>query len=185
MSKIWRAAPSYGRFCNNSEIDGLEKLDRIRFGTGTSIRSDFPKDLRVICKENIPIIDYFPIGAMDLVSDRLRTSLENANVEAEFLPVKVKPPKMTSISYFALNILRVIDCIDDARSIYEKDTFGTGWAWKIKRLAIDERVVGNTPMFRVGRAWHMIIGVSEVLSAKLEEAGYVGMQFVNAEDCYF
>ncbi len=85
--------------------------------------------------------------------------------------------------YEALNILRVVDCLDESRSVFEKWTSadhrpelaGQYRSVPVLRVAVD-RIPPDAHIFRVHR-WHVGLVVSEVLKRAMEVEGCVGAEF--------
>lgn len=86
-------------------------------------------------------------------------------------------------SYFLVNVLRVIRCIDDARceAVFyytqeDEEPERLGEYRNVRRLRIDPSVVGDAHIFRPW-GWQLTIIISERVKDAMEEAGLTGTRF--------
>jgi hypothetical protein len=87
-----------------------------------------------------------------VVNARLRGLLEErAGAEIEFLPVNIvdHSGEKVDASYFVVNFLRIIDCIDKATTTWEPDSLDPETLAEVENLTIDEtRIDPAAQLFR-------------------------------------
>jgi hypothetical protein len=128
-------------------------------------------------------LDFTSTGlAIPVVSRHVVSLFERLGLlkQVQFFPAQVKGQ---AEPYFILNILRVIRCIDDARSeevVYWKPEDGrpdkVGQYRNVVGMRIDSSQVGDAHIFRPW-GWRVVIIVSEQLKQVLEEEGITGPRF--------
>lgn len=119
--------------------------------------------------------------AVPIVSEHLSAEICGiAGEDVQRLPVNI--PEV--YGYDVLNILRVVDCLDEARSEYikwkEEDHRAdlAGQYRSVTRLRVDhERIPEDAHIFRIER-WPIGIVVSEGMKAAMEEVGCFGARFL-------
>jgi hypothetical protein len=101
--------------------------------------------------------------------------------QVQFIPAHVEGQ---SDPYFVLNVLRVIRCIDEARSEeihHWKPEDGSpekvGQYRVVSGMRIDPSQVEDAHIFRPG-GWRVVIVVSESLKQAMEEEGITGPRFI-------
>jgi hypothetical protein len=117
-----------------------------------------------------------------VVSSRFVQLFERLNVrDVQFIPARVEGH---SEPYFILNPLRVIRCIDDARSEevrYWKPEDGqpekVGEYRVVAGMRIDPTKVGDARIFRPW-GWRVALVISEDLKLAMEQEGITGTRFV-------
>jgi hypothetical protein len=103
--------------------------------------------------------------------------------DVQLLPARVEGQ---TDSWFILNLLRVIRCIDEARCEYvdywkpeDNRPEKVGEYHNVRGLKVDPTKIGDAHIFRPW-GWRVAIVVSEPLKLALEEAGITGMKYVEA-----
>jgi len=120
--------------------------------------------------------------SIPVVHERFVQLLQRLRVaDVQLIPAQVEAP---SGPYFILNALRIIRCIDDARSTevqYWKPEDGqpekVGEYRSVVGMRIDPARVGDARIFRP-RGWDVALIVSEDLKRAIEAAGFSGARFV-------
>ncbi|MBN1207851.1 MAG: hypothetical protein JXB05_23505 [Myxococcaceae bacterium] len=120
--------------------------------------------------------------AIPVVHGRVVTLFERLGLQqqVQFFPAQVEGQ---SDPYFVLNVLRIIRCIDEARSEevrHWKPEDGNpekvGQYRSVSGMRIDPSQVGDAQIFRPW-GWRIVIIVSEQLKQALEEARISGVRF--------
>lgn len=144
MTKIWRQSQAEEvrteAFIADSDwvadFDHALGVSRWRAGDSSSpatveIESEHPPD------------DYFDALDMFVVSDRLKTVLENFDVHAEYLPIRViyMGNEYKDEAFYCCNILDAVECFDFERGecTFHQAAGFTDHIDKIKKLAIPDR----------------------------------------------
>jgi len=119
-----------------------------------------------------------------MVSDCLRSAiLEVAPDDVQFLPVTVRyrdRPVTEKGPYWVLNVIKMIDCVDPARSVLSSapDRYGQPWYWAVRLDA--KKLQNRVHMFR---AFHSseIIFASDTVRRYLEKRKFTGLTFFPAD----
>ena len=145
--------------------------------------------LEISAPASIPL--YRPGRALDytttalgipVVHGKVRELFERLHVQdqVQFLHAKMEG---RPDSYFLVNVLRVIRCIDDARceAVFyyteeDEEPERLGGYRNVRGLRIDSRVVGDAHIFRPW-GWQLAIIISERVKDAMEEAGLTGGRF--------
>ena len=101
--------------------------------------------------------------------------------DVQLVPVKIGGQE----GMVALNALRLIECVDEAQSIFSKWTERdhrrdlAGQYRQFVRLVLDSKAIPlDAHFFRV-KGWKIALIVSEVMKQRMEEAGCFGARFVS------
>ena len=130
-------------------------------------------------------VDFSHTGlGVPVVHARVAAILERLAIQdVQLLPARVEGQ---TESWFILNILRIIRCIDDARCGevgYWKPEDGqpekAGQYSYVHGLRVDPTKVGDARIFRTW-GWRVAIIVSDTLKQALEQDGITGMKYVEA-----
>jgi len=130
-------------------------------------------------------VDFSHTGlGVPVVHARVAAILERLAIQdVQLLPARVEGQ---TESWFILNILRIIRCIDDARCgevEYWKPEDGqpekAGQYSYVHGLRVDPTKVGDARIFRTW-GWRVAIIVSDTLKQALEQDGITGMKYVEA-----
>jgi len=121
-----------------------------------------------------------------ILSRRLGAAVEAlAGDDVEMVPVTVAPDGVRCV---AANVLRVVDCVDEERSVFEvvkRSPFGVGRSAGnysfFAKLALDgARIPSDAHVFRIER-FRAALVVSETMRQTMESAGCDGAKFVELE----
>jgi hypothetical protein len=126
---------------------------------------------------DIGLPDYWICGPLIMVSSKLKSIIESHKAEVEFLPAQIHCRGRTVGGNHCVHFLKVIDCIDAARTVA---SLRDGWFEDIEKLALDESRAGDSPLFVVDRTFRRIVCVGSRLASHLREAKLTGMQFLSA-----
>lgn len=130
--------------------------------------------------------DYIQAFPLDLVSEELKSLLEQYNAHVKFYPVQLHYRRRPYLQrrYFALHILDIVDCFDYERGEYvfwkQKPGF-TERVDKIRRLAIDEEKASAQPLCRIANGGEHFILACDELAAAINAQGLSGLRFVEPE----
>ena len=183
MTKIWgRSEDEY------TEAQNLDIEEHLEFFLGVkcceSMAGRFPEQRFEILSDSPPH-DNFYSGDDFVVSEKLKTAMEEFNAFAEFFPVRIiyNGKDYTECRFFVCNILDCVDCFDHTRgkATFSKTRGFTDRIDKIKKLAIDEEKAAGHALFRIAKGGEYIECVSDDLAARIEELRLTGMKFVDPD----
>ena len=120
--------------------------------------------------------DLLPTFGPPLVSEKFkRLFADIEGIELDFLTTQIVDNKGIEVnSFFALNILKKIPCLDKKRSVTEKTSYGT---LKIKKLFILPNALGSKNIVRMAEHESYII-VTEEFKKRCDEARLKGINFI-------
>lgn len=120
-----------------------------------------------------------------IVSSFMASILQRkAASEVQLIPVVIKGAKPSNSEWFILNVLRKVDCLDEASSEILKWTSKDGRPDKVgefrmvSKLVIAPSQINNSFIFRID-GWDVCIVVSGELRHQCEKAGLNGLVFEN------
>ncbi len=171
-----------GRWVLRSPVDeqGAE-IDSWQFGEGQPVElagvAYFPMSHRGCALD----ISQTGLG-VPVVHGRAAALLERlCGQDVQLLPARVEGQ---SDSWFILNLLRVIRCIEEARCEYvehwkpeDNQPDKVGEYRNVRGLKVDPAKIGDAHIFRPW-GWRVAIIVSEPLKLALEQAGITGMKYI-------
>jgi hypothetical protein len=128
---------------------------------------------------DIGLPDYWSCGPLIVVSSRLKAILEAHKSEVEFLPAEIHCRGRTVGGNHLVHLLKVIDCIDAARTVA---SLRDGRFEDIEKLALDESRTEDSPLFLVDRTVRRIVCVGSQLASHLREAKLSGVQLLSAAE---
>ncbi len=146
---------------------------------GVSLAGKFPPQTLVykVCERPFGLVDYFSVGLLAVVSEKLKSVLEGANAEAEYFPVTVLYRRVpTPLQYFVMNPLVRLKAVDLEHSVVEIDE-DIGDCLDIDKLVIDETKFQGIQMAMIHEIGY--IGMQEELAALVKAAGCIGCDFVD------
>jgi hypothetical protein len=162
--------------------EGGQEINPWQFKKGRTL--DLPGTLRFAQAHPGNALDFSLAGmGIPVVSRRMVALFERLDLQqqVQFFPAQVEGH---ADPYFILNILRVIRCIDEARSEeihHWKPEDGNpdkvGQYRVVSGMRIDPSQVGDAHIFRPW-GWRVAIIVSEHLKQAMEEEGLTGPRFV-------
>ena len=149
-----------------------------------SFANRWPRIVLEVITKHLPN-DFFRVGSIDVVSDKLRKVMEATGLQAEFLPVFVlyKGKKCSRRSFFFCHILAQVDCFDHQKGqcTYHKAPGFEDHVDEIQKLVIDEGKAAGHHLFRMSKGAEYVVCVSDELAARISESGTSGMRFVEPE----
>lgn len=171
-----------GRWHLGGPLDPLgQELDPWQFRRGTPLV--FEQALRLPLDVPGQPLDFcWTAFAIPIVHARVVQLFERMKVrEVQFLPIQVESHPE---SYFILNALRIVRCIDDARCEevrYWMPEDGqpekVGEYRVVAGLRVDPARVGDSRIFRPW-GWRVALVVSEDLKQAMEREGVTGTRFI-------
>jgi hypothetical protein len=186
MTKIWRQSydPAHYTEADNLSLDAdpgaYMDIMSCRPMTGA-----FPNtSLRI--RSRHPPNDYFDVGGIFVVSERLKSVLEQFELRAEFFSLRIifKKREYTNPEFFFCNILDEVDCLDfnKGKYVFSKKPGFADYVLTIKKLVVDNEKVASHDLFRVAKCAPNIICVSNKLANSIEELSLTGMRFIDPKD---
>jgi hypothetical protein len=110
---------------------------------------------------------------LPIFSEKAISSLNHLMFESvEYLPV-ICPGK---VKYFAVNVLKVVDCIDHSKS--DAIRFDDGRVMKFKKYAFKKELLQGAHIFKIPDFLFSRIFVSEEFVNKANESGLLGFDFI-------
>jgi hypothetical protein len=153
-----------------------------------SLIGRFP-NATIAIKSDSPPTDYFEVGSMIVVSQRLKQTLDSFRAKVEFFKLNIQTDSGDCVAdeYYCCNILDCVDCIDYNRS---KLAFNSKPGFndridEIQQLVIDETVADSHMMFRIANGAEYIVAVNDRLADSLTQGGFSGCKCISPEEWYF
>jgi hypothetical protein len=117
-----------------------------------------------------------------IVSERMRTAIQQLPDPSEFYPVRLVLPKDPKVEYryFAFNALDNVDAFDRTKSKYTAVDYSPVVP-HVTKLAIIESKVGGRHIFRL-TTYPLLLIVSQQARQTFEAASLVGLQFTAVAD---
>lgn len=167
------------RYSLSVHRDGICAIDAREFTEGRRYIGPMPATVHLRQEGSSPA---FTFGGFDLpvVSDRVVTALSAlCPNDIQCLPVSVG---LFATGFQILNVIATADCLDEARSSFEKWTPShnrpdrVGDYRLVVALKVDPNRTQNRHMFRI-RGWHIALVVSEEVKNTLEAIDNLGVVF--------
>jgi hypothetical protein len=179
---IWRSQIREG-FCvigepNVDDIweleDGVSRIENFPPDAACKMSARFPKD--------IDLQDSVPGAGLTVISEKVKQVLERLVIgHIEYLPVRILNHKgrVASKSYYILNPLDVVDCIDLDASVVEWNEINTDRISYCKSLVLKpESIPESVTVFRP-KYWTANILVRDDVTKALDSAGVTGLLFLD------
>lgn len=189
MTKIWKQA-----WESEEEYTHALLLNKAAVGTYMDVNScksmvgRFP-NTRLKILSGHPPTDYFDVGGMFIVSEPLKSVLDEFHVHVEFflLQIKYQGKKYTKHSFYFCNILDCVDAFDLKQGEYTfwQSSGFTDHIEKIKKLEIDENKALPYHLFRMAKCSPDIVCASDALAMRIVESHFTGMRFIEPEKWTF
>lgn len=174
MTKIW--LEDFEQEDLDADLDS--DLSGVPVTTGTPLTGILQIPLQVKLRYRRTRPAAFAVGPILVVDDPVREILQSARTELELLPVEVTDRKTREVlSYWFLNVLSELDCLDRSRSQYEDFK---GYAQDIARLRLKDGCA-TLDLFRLAWTLPPLLVVSDDLARRLSSAGRLGLKFVDVE----
>jgi hypothetical protein len=155
-----------------------------QFSQGTEIKIKTPASVPLY--RHGRALDYTTTAlGIPVVHAKVKDAFERLQIQdqAQFLPATLEGQPD---SYFLVNVLQVIRCIDDTRceevfyyTEEDEEPERVGEYRNVRGLRIDPSQVGDAHIFRPW-GWQLAIIVSEQVKNVMEEAGIAGARFKEA-----
>ncbi|KMW47103.1 hypothetical protein PQH03_15245 [Ralstonia insidiosa] len=156
------------------------KLRGLKTMGGVSLAGEFPElTLAVQDGYDAPpgLVDYFKVGLLHVVSERLKAVLSSHNAELEYFPAVVMyNGSATEVKYFVANPLKRIKAIDLGKSDIELDG-ELGDALWVKKLVLNESCFSGIKLAVIDEVQR--IGLQQEIALAVESAGCTGCSFVS------
>lgn len=156
------------------------------FIAGRRFITDVPElEVRIHPDNDGPLTDDLVIFSHRCLahSDRLMRVLRKAGVDnIDYYPLRIVRETTGDVyqTHEAANILDVIFCVDQEKSVLDIDDENPLHIWFIDRLALKEERLGDTTCFRLGERPSTVI-VHRRIKEAIEAAGITGPVFLPAE----
>jgi hypothetical protein len=182
MTKIWRKDSN--NYTEASILD--EDSDRILPTMQCKSLKRIFKSTIIKIRSKRPPVDYLNVDSLFIVSEKLKSILEEFQVPSEYFQLDVifKGKKYTGQQFFFCNIMDCIACLDFNQGEYEfevKPGF-TDHVRKIKTLAIDEAKVKGHHLFRNIKGVGSLVFASDSLAEKIVSTNCAGVKFNGVEN---
>jgi hypothetical protein len=161
--------------------------------SGTNIKHWYPNLTAYYEESNFT--DYpFITGLIPVYSPRLRSLIENMKVnDIQYLPLRIKrkDEKEEISGYSIANYLRIIECLNRERSVYQLWTKDNLLFWEkrpdmlgtfesITKTVLDLKKIGDARIFRLW-GWEVMVVLREDIKQAIEKAGITGCEFSEIE----
>jgi hypothetical protein len=166
----------------NIDLDLFMSRDFNETG-GYALTDKFPAHVRIGIEEimndyRYPA-DYFVVGSLNIVSQRLREAFVSTEVEMEFFPVEIIPLPGYPADlqpYFAANLLNRVKAIDEVRSDMVRDP-EHGLIEYIDNLVLKEEAFKGIKIAVIDEI--AMIGVQPEVAEAIERSGCTGIVCVD------
>ena len=146
----------------------------ILFFSGKSLRDVFPRTQIAVKQAKSPP-DFYLLGSIFFVSERLRYFLEKHKINAEYIELSVTVDQGTSApKYYFMNILDVLDCFDREKSVFEEFSAEAGGGiLTVKELHLKESIISGKKLFLMNEP--SLILVREDFAESLLQQNFIGI----------
>jgi hypothetical protein len=157
--------------------------------------NDWDASITAFYDKELDYSDYpFGPGLIPVYSSRLRLLMEDLKVnEIQYLPIKIKQRdgKKEVFGYTIANYLKIIDCLNREKSVYqvwtkdnllfwEKRPYMLGTFRDVTKTVLDKGKIGDAKIFRLW-GWKMMVVLREDVKQAIEGAGITGCDFYKLE----
>lgn len=157
-------------------------------GEGVAVKQWFPENAIFSLSEDFgsELTDSIPnVSNLLFVSEQLKSFMEDhSEANIEFLPIKIQDQEDKPIeeSYYLMNLLEVVDCIDLEKSEYSVSAVDPSSILFLDLLVLDKtRISDKNKIFRLKGKPELII-IREDLAQAIIESKYTGMMLVDLEE---
>ena len=158
-----------------SEFGNDDFLKCVGYLKGLQFEQWVPKDSEVdVLIENKPT-DFFKVGQLYIVSQKLINIFKSAGANIEVLPAKLTNKKGESFKgYHLLNVLDFEDCFDTDNNVYEEKD---GYYFRVESLILNTARI-NKDIFRVKNLAYYLIFVSKGIKNRVISEKISGIEFL-------
>ncbi len=181
---VWTNAYQEG-FCALGALEGVDADEEIL--RGSSRAADFPSGAFYQMRDEYAdtrVADSAYAAIHYVVSERLRQVLEPelGKSRVELLPVRIKDQRGTVVdgSWFVMNPLDVVDCIDTQASNAKFNANDPTQILRVKKLVL-KPAPDELALFRPAH-WTRLMFIRDDLAQKLEAAGLTGLHFWETDE---
>lgn len=157
-----------------SKLRGLQTMG------GVSLAGKFPQlTLEMQDGDEAPpgLVDYFKVGLLHVVSERLKAAFSSHSAELEYFPAVVMyNGSATAVKYFVANPLKRIKAIDLENSDVDLDS-ELGDARSVRKLVLDESRFSGIRLAVIDEIQR--VGLQHEIALAVESAGCTGCSFVS------
>lgn len=182
LFKLLRVDTSGQVPCPEARNLSLPKLRGLKTLGGVSLAGKFPAvtlSLSDGFESPSGLTDYFSVGLLHIVSEKMKAALQLARAEVELFPVSVLyEGQTTKIKYFAANTMLRLEAVDREKSTIDFCP-ETNMALSITKLVLNEALLIGHSLAMIAEIQH--IAVSPNLVSALRMAGCTGCSFVAPE----
>jgi hypothetical protein len=173
----YRFSEFYKRDINFVYEQELNNIDWLTLRSGSILKTD-ERLIYTVDKIDSYIneFDVLPSIGIPLVSKRwLDSFIHLEGNQLQFVPAVIKDDfKNQNTSFYALNVLKTISCLDKEKSIFQIDEDGD---YEIKKFFISPEAMKNYTIVRMEEHRSYIIVTGE-FKRRCEEAGLKGINFI-------
>jgi len=176
MIKVWKADTETEHVYTNAALLNPRDFLDVKTMTGEPLLGRFPTPRIRVDSEYLPA-DYFQAGPLFMVSEKLKSVLQEFSLRVELHPVDVDFRGAAPVDprYYFLNILDEAACLDRTASKYSEMK---GYVGDIKKLVIDETKTVGMNLFRLAKAYQFIVLVGEPLAHAIQSSGVRGVRLI-------
>lgn len=167
------------------EGDGMKKTWHLAYGE--SYAAHFPAGAVVDVDRDYKgtKLDDFVFNSMGwlVVTERVKAILGTEPITSEVFPLGIRDRKgkLVQRSYFLVNVLGTVDCLDLNRSEYERSAFKPEEVHTFERIVLDPaRIPPDQTLFRLKERPTVKIIRSDLI-ARLREAGVTGFDLLELD----
>lgn len=166
--------------CPEASNPMRSKLRGLKTMGGISLAGKFP-ELTLVVQDGYEappgLVDYFKVGLLHVVSERLKAVFSSHNAELEYFPAIVMyNGSATDGKYFVANPLKRIKAIDLENSDVELDD-ELGDALWVEELVLDESCFSGIKLAVIDEIQR--VGLQPEIALAVESAGCTGCSFVS------
>jgi hypothetical protein len=159
---------------NRATILDMKMLRSLRLRSGDPLAGRFPPDLKVVISAGGAVGDWFYVGSMLVVSQKMRQVLDRFGVQAEWFPISLEFKETgiaPGIDYYYLNILGIVDSLDRSRSTFTPEGEYATDLRKVSLRPVDD----EPPLYLVAKAIPSLVCVRDDVASEIRSAGIRGV----------
>jgi hypothetical protein len=181
MTKLWERTLRDEEFTTGICVQANE-LEKLRF-QGGHVPAERVPALSILLTSSYQPADYFPIGLLFFISEKVRRALEDHKAEVEYFSVTLiyRDKPYTEQNYYLLNFLNSVECIDRRRSTAEFSLEGD--LIDMQTLVIDESCVQGLNIFYIRKL--AVVGVSDQLAEAILRVSPTGVRLIEVKEYEF
>jgi hypothetical protein len=163
-----------------SENLNLDDLNGLKTMGGYSLKGVFPP-ITIVLRDGAEVprglVDYFSVGLLQVVSSKLKATLESVTTAIEYFPVTILyQDGVIREQYYVANLLNRVKGLDLAKSDVDLDA-EIGDALSVRKLVFNEEILVNTGIAMVDEIQR--IAVPPIVVEAILKSGCTGCMFID------